>query len=460
IKQCILDLNDEYKLFFNIKIKKGYGISLNVYSISRPDILASLMLNFPELQRVITEDQYKNKKTLLSCDKEMKSYFEVSSKFISDREIKLQLLAANACYFRYCKCKQELNETKRIRGFFINKHLLYQKLSENKQNVTNLIQTALKRYSSTEPGYSVVELMYKHILRSALFPAVVHTFLKRDLYELAKKEPFAFDFGKELSIKLTAIFPRLFVGPEYLVLYALMAFKERNTKSNYKVILISEHQSLGAINKLLLEKNLPGINCNLESHFKDIHVSKKDTIILLNSDLINFPEDSIPDYSFSGLLNEKQIYHIKEIVRDKKFQDIFVKEIDEHHVIYVKKDFKGNYFDVLKKCLGKLVFEGAITPDEETRLIQREKAGNQLIVDHFAIPHIVAETAIKSYRIFSIFIEKPVIVEKQKVSNILIVLVSEPQADKSNIFGYLYKKITGKKGSSPASREELLRMFH
>ena len=56
------------------------------------------------------------------------------------------------------------------------------------------------------------------------------------------------------------------------------------------------------------------------------------------------------------------------------------------------------------------------------KIVEREEAGNQLILNHISIPHIVT-LSVSDYRLFAIKPDRAITVENQEVYLMVIVLV-------------------------------------
>src|SRR5699024_8696602 len=76
--------------------------------------------------------------------------------------------------------------------------------------------------------------------------------------------------------------------------------------------------------------------------------------------------------------------------------------------------------------------------EEATRIIEREKSGNNLVISNFSIPHCISKKKDFCVSIF-VHLSEPVQVENSIVQNVLVTIMNPLMSSDINIFKYLYR---------------------
>lgn len=454
ILQNIKLLNDEYSQAFSILIIQGKGVSLEGKVVSRIDLLASLLQRFPDLIKVSSELSFDDKVNI-------KKYFDIASPLIvqmSDHITKFEIeqqIKAMALL--------ELTENSKIHkplivdinDFYLSKSELYAKLLLQKDEIMAVIKGCLQRYKVDSS--EITDLIYFHVVRSAVFPIVFSKLPINQKNEIQTSDPLSFDLTNELRIALNKIFPQIYLNNSFLVLYSLMAFKNQSKQDRQKILLLSDSNALGSINKMLVEQRIKNTTCILKVKTGSYDYEKYD-LVLWNSNVDPLLSASKVDYIFDGILNKKDTEKIQLTLTDKFYGQICRNELKKNQSLIYNERSK-DYFDVLSTCLDIFCGNGQILAEDCQALLSREGEGNQLTIESIAIPHVISNRIQSPFVILTIFLQNEVIIKSQKIDTILIVLVNQDVKDKGGIFKYLYGKLSKVPSGSNLNQVKLISMF-
>lgn len=433
IKDCLKKLSDAYQNVFSIEIKKGKGIYLRILRLSNEDILASLLLEFPHLIECLQE--------YIATKINGQNFCQIKKKLDLDKKIslrkKLQIISVLAISI----LQGNRNLDRQVDAFFAQKNDLLKKLEKQKSKIFELITSLMKHYSFYT-NQSIVCMIFEHISRSVLFPDVVQTVSKFDFQKIYLQNPFVFDFSQDLLEKLQNEFPEIFINQGYLALYALMAVKEMSYDEVHHLLLLSDQYSLASLNKMIIEKSIPDVECTVEQNiFKRTDYNESFDLVLVNNEM-KIDTGLKVDYFFPGLLGQDQVKLIKSKLERKLIgKKIFDQLNQKEHILNLQVQNNDNFFKILNVGFDKLIFQKLLLPEEKNKLLTRERQGNQLVIKNISIPHIITPFITTDFRIFLFRLNNYVLVDNKKVNQIMIILVSDLAKTKSNIFKYVYQYI-------------------
>ncbi|WP_297815652.1 hypothetical protein, partial [uncultured Lactobacillus sp.] len=278
-----------------------------------------------------------------------------------------------------------------------------------------------------------------HISRSAILPLYILK-NKSDVNAYLQRQPAAFDMAKKISLTLNQEYSPLYINPYYLGLYIMMALSIED-KSIYKLILVSQRPAVSSINKNIIEERIKGSRVFVVGDLEEIDLKNKDYTIILDAELIkNYKQENI-DYIVSSLITDSDIEKIQSIVRHKTFDKLL--ENARKAYTYELTNQSSDFIDLLSDFLDELIQKDLISSIEKDALLNRERAGNQLVIENFSLPHIISASE-KDFRLFEAILKRPVVVNNQFIDRILVVVIGTEVVNKSEIFNYLYEVINEK----------------
>ncbi|GBG94551.1 frv operon regulatory protein [Ligilactobacillus salitolerans] len=438
VLHCLALLNARYQQVFVIKTVQRRGILIQVKVTTRIDLLASLLQRFPDLLNLMNSPaQDKLSQELQQLLGVILPEFNQVREFITRVELEQQV---KACVLLATSCsasgaKSEIKD--RLQNCYLGKVALYHRLTEEKENLWMAIWNCLLQYQTAET--KICNLIYLHVVRAAIFPSIFSELPENQRKYIQASDPLAFDLAEELRLAINGKFPQIYVNQSFLVIYALMAFKEQERHNKQKILLISDSNALGAINKMLLQQALKNAECTLEVG-EEIQDQEQYDLTILSGKMVSDSGISKSDYFFEGILGDQDIEKIKTKLSDKYYGRICRQELSGSHILKYTST-SDHFLEVFTNCLQRVEDQGQISSKGSEALLTRESAGNQLVIGSVAVPHIVSNEIRQPYSILAVLLEKPVFLDEQKVTVILIMVVNRNVKDKGGIFKYLYREM-------------------
>ncbi|WP_071438746.1 HTH domain-containing protein [Oenococcus oeni] len=449
LKQEIHNLSEQYKDYFQIHIKKGVGVELTFTNLSPSDFLAAMIFEYPELKNQLIDSisNFRSQNELL--DKAQNDFYRVVSQYVSRQQVRLQEIAVVACYpllvcLGYCKANMQMIDI--IKWFFKQKINVYKQVTDKHNDILKLIDEDLAKYSIHVEVSEVDEIIFQHILRIALFPSLISATEKKQFSHLEAQNPFAFDFGYELSQRILFLLPNSVPQPDYLSLYGLAALGHHNNPK-VKLLMIADRQSIGATNQMIINQHIKGVTCSLviDSNFVKKNFQKNSyDLVIVNSERPELIGNGFKiSLAFTGILNDNQLKELETITKDYYFKNLIPELLVGNNVIFIN-NHTSDFFSVLISGLKKLIADKAISKNEGQMILEREREGNQLLINGVSIPHVTIPNTSDNYRILAIVPKEKPILNNENVYLLLIVLVGQMQIDKSSIFSYLFHLLKNK----------------
>ena len=420
VKECLVKLNLEYGGVLKVVLKQGTGLVLHISLENKIELLANLILNYPELN-LNQEVKYIPKLINLTFPTELISKDELKSEY------------------RACKCLNlDLNT---IDKYFSTKQKVLEQILSKKKLVQERIENIFLTNGFDKPTPEDMKRIFKHICRETLYPNLILK-NKEDIKLYLKDEPVAFDMGKHISLLIHKLMPQINVNTYYLALYVMMSLSHYD-KNIYRIIIVSRRRSISAINKMLIEEKINGSKVSIINDITSLKQYPSNFAVVLDSEILN--KDNALSKSFdlviSSLITANEIKTLQKILRHKTFDNLIQKM--NMHYTYQIKNLDTDFFDELCKFLNLLLDQKLISNIEANALINREQAGNQLIINNYSLPHVISANE-NEFRLFRAKLKRSVIVNNQFIDNILIVIIGMKVTNKSEIFKYLYDEISKK----------------
>ncbi|MBB1199338.1 HTH domain-containing protein [Enterobacteriaceae bacterium 89] len=315
-----------------------------------------------------------------------------------------------------------------------------------------LIQQLLNETLTAHPGGIVdaqlIEDLTGHVTRCAASPIWVAESRQGSMNNLKAAWPVAFD----MSIRFIALLrekPGIVVSDSDLIGLYFACALERHQTERQPVVLLSDQNAIATINKLAIERDV--LNCRVHiaaglSDLRGMCDELQPVCIINNSHLVL-------DESFGNVLNIRNIITPTGTGQIKDFLDTVFIHQNLERLFPTKASFHhdnqpgDSWKDICERISQRLVVAGHLTTDEAWRICQRELEGENLIVNQLAIPHCWSEKE-TSFRGFFISLSRPVTVNHEAVSHVLIACASASARHELKIFSYLartlYKHLPGK----------------
>ena len=417
LKELLKSLNEEYAEFIIFDLKQGTGIIIRANEAVKMDFLVNLLIEYPDLRKNLGFTAPDRSQLIFN-------YKAATNQFLTKDQLQVQLFVEN--YYKS--------------SIFIKDKLeLIYLLNIQRKKISEIIDQIFIENGFEEPNNNLTLQILNHISRSAILPLYILK-NKSDVNAYLQRQPAAFDMAKKISLTLNQEYSPLYINPYYLGLYIMMALSIED-KSIYKLILVSQRPAVSSINKNIIEERIKGSRVFVVGDLEEIDLKNKDYTIILDAELIkNYKQENI-DYIVSSLITDSDIEKIQSIVRHKTFDKLL--ENARKAYTYELTNQSSDFIDLLSDFLDELIQKDLISSIEKDALLNRERAGNQLVIENFSLPHIISASE-KDFRLFEAILKRPVVVNNQFIDRILVVVIGTEVVNKSEIFNYLYEVINEK----------------
>ncbi|KRN27922.1 transcription regulator [Lactobacillus selangorensis] len=439
IQRIIGYLREEAPEELKIKSKTGKGYYIQAELEVKLDFIADLILNIPELiQEKASQLDYKKIYDYLLTQNPINS-------FVLNNENWHQFTVQVDTTSYYLQSYQQIDSSDAeilsvISSWFNDKIKNLAKL--NIATIQELVANVNQNYHFEFRDDSLYQKILNHLNRSIAFPIYQLNELNEQMDLLKIRNPFLFDFGRELEIKFSDYLSSVYIDGDLLALYLIYAVQNKDD-SFVKILLYAERPSFGNINKLIISEKAVNVDVTLVTTKREEKNFRRDgqfSLYLYNGDSVGKTRDYY-DLKFTGIIDQKLISQLGEMSVDNYFKQNLGNFFPKINLVYLK----GNH-DVsktLKKGLDYFVENANMTETQKYDLIKREGEGNQLILNHISIPHAATNLPVP-FELFGILSEKKGKIENTAIKAILVVLVDKSLGSQTNIFGYLYRRLKEK----------------
>ncbi|KRK65486.1 transcription regulator [Companilactobacillus tucceti DSM 20183] len=415
-------LNNRYHGFINIVSKIGKGYQIEFKKITEVDLLAYLIFNNPKFIQNIPELDLP---TINKIIEKNKQYIPPEvNKYLVSKQITAQLIALNIC---------KVEDTQ---DFYLDKIETLNKL--NTSFIKEVLRKVTNKYGLRLDETTLVTDITEHLCRNNLFPTFISASLIKQIKDIKIKNPFAFDLANDFRKTIENKIPDISINDEYIGLYVVRAMDIMSEDKNIKILMYTYQRSIANINENILLENIN--NINLKSVYSKDEFEKFVKTNHYDISIMNGPnrgDSGQFDISINGIINQQHISYLKRITSNYYINKNLSNILTPNNYLNLANS-NGNYLSNLKIGLSEFKNRDLLSDDLIQTLINREEAGNQLIIDGvIAVPHATAN--IKFGNIFAIKLDNPVNLNNNLINLILNVVINDQEEESRQIFSYLYK---------------------
>ncbi|MBC6308600.1 PTS transporter subunit EIIA [Listeria sp. FSL L7-1582] len=302
-----------------------------------------------------------------------------------------------------------------------------------------ILQRQGEQYGALVFDMELVEQLVGHLKRSIAYPIILHDRKLHNISNIKAVYPLAFDLSITFVANVNELFGIELYDIDLIGLYFSCAM-ERGRQAAAKVVLFSDQYAVASINKQMIEREIQTVEVIVVMHQKDLQqtLEQQDIKLLLNNHAV------YPDMDAGVACIE-----IKKIITKLELQEIqdTLEKIDVRKNIctFFPKDLAMDYDNkaeedwdmIVRGICEELVEKAILTPDEAFKIQEREQKGNNLVINHLALPHCTTE---RNQAFFAVFVHlvRPVQVDGTLVQNALIACVNPNVSTELKVFSYLY----------------------
>ncbi|MFO6298123.1 PTS sugar transporter subunit IIA [Rahnella selenatireducens] len=309
------------------------------------------------------------------------------------------------------------------------------------------IRAVLTRIATPLPGLIDEELIAQltaHIQRSVACPMILPVASLHDFRKIKTTYPQAFDFSLSFVRELNQSLAVDFYEDDWAGLYFACAL-ERTQSAALNLVIYAEYLSMATLNKEIIEREISGVNVIIATHPEQmiacLHHQK--VALILNN-----------HRQFPDLKNAPAVWSVSELVGHRELEQLRARlaglMLYQHSAVCFPKDLSFTYANSPQEnwqtAIGgicqHLVRCGALTSAESDLIVAREAQGENLIINHLAVPHCSGQREQPFIGIF-VHLENPLLIERQRVHNVLVVCVNARGRQDLKMFSHLADALNG-----------------
>ncbi|EUJ18526.1 frv operon regulatory protein [Listeria grandensis FSL F6-0971] len=308
---------------------------------------------------------------------------------------------------------------------------------------TNELQLILQRqaeqYSTPVYDMELVEQLAGHLKRSIAYPIILHDRKLHNIANIKAVYPLAFDLSITFVASANAVFGMELYDIDLIGLYFSCAM-ERIKQASAKVVLFSDQYAVASINKQMMEREIQTVEVIVVTHQQELQqiLEQQEIKLLLNNHAM-----------FQDIQVDVECIDIKQVITKIELQAIqdTLEKIDVRKNIrtFFPEELAMDYDNkadedwdmIVHGICEQLVEKAVLSPDEALKIQEREQKGNNLVINHLALPHCTTQ---RSQAFFAVFVHlaNPVQVDGTVVQNALFACVNPNVSTELKVFSYLY----------------------
>ena len=283
----------------------------------------------------------------------------------------------------------------------------------------------------------LVDNITGHLLRCVSAPIWVPEHRQSSMNNLKAAWPAAFD----MSLRFIALLREQLAIPlfdsDLIGLYFACAL-ERHQNERLPVILLSDQNAIATINQQAIERDV--LNCRViiaRTPGDVFSISQEvEPLLIVNNSHYLLDESVKNVLTIKNIISSAGTEHIKSFLATAFIRQQPERFFSESGSFHYSNPPDEDWCNLIRQICTQLVVQNHITYDEAQRICAREGEGENLIVNHLAIPHCWSEQK-RRFRGFFITLAHAVQVNNEPVSHVLIACAAADARHELKIFSYL-----------------------
>jgi putative frv operon regulatory protein len=314
------------------------------------------------------------------------------------------------------------------------------------------VRGVLMRVATPLPGLIDEELISQltaHIQRSVACPAILPVTALHDFRKIKTTYPQAFDLSLSFVRELNQSLAIDFNDDDWAGLYFACAL-ERTQSAALNLVIYSEYLSMATLNKEIIEREISGVNVIIATHPEQLIASlHHQPVALVLNNHRHYPHIENP-----LLKNAPAVWSVSELVGHRELEQLRVRlaglMLYQHSAVCFPQHLsftyanapQDNWQTVIGEICQHLVRREALTIAEAELIVAREAQGENLIINHLAVPHCSGQREQPFIGIF-VHLQNPLLIEDQRVQNMLVVCVNARGRQELKMFSHLADALNG-----------------
>lgn len=283
----------------------------------------------------------------------------------------------------------------------------------------------------------LVENITGHLLRCVCAPMWIPEHRQSSMNNLKAAWPAAFDMSLRFIALLRERLNIPLFDSDLIGLYFACAL-ERHQNERQPVILLSDQNAIATINQQAIERDVLNCRVIIARTPADVQAISQEIepLLIINNSHYLLDEAIKNTLTIKNIITSANTEQIKNFLATafiRQQPERFFSEAGSFHY-HNQPDERWQH--ITQRICARLVTQNLITEDEAQRICMREDEGENLIVNHLAIPHCWSEQQ-RRFRGFFITLAHPILVNNEPVNHVLIACAAADARHELKIFSYL-----------------------
>lgn len=306
------------------------------------------------------------------------------------------------------------------------------------EQVQRMLQRLAEQYNTSVYDLELVEQLTAHLKRSIAYPILLHDRKLHNIANIKAVYPLAFDLSIAFVARANEQFGMELYDIDLIGLYFSCAM-ERMKQPASKVLLFSDQYAVASINKQMIEKELPAIELILVMHRQELNsvLEQQDIKLILNNAPFQEVNSDVTQISIKQVITKAELQTIQDTLEKIDVHKNIKTYFPEALAMNYRNKLSDNWDAVIAGICKQLEANGTLSEEETVKIKEREQKGDNLVINHLAVPHCTTQ---RNQAFFAVFVHliHPVEVDGTLVQNVLVACVNPNVSTELKVFSYLY----------------------
>lgn len=447
VAEKLLRLKQRYERAFCLSSRPGLGHFIDVPEDKRIILLANLLKRDPLLIPLPGITTGNIEKLYAACGA-IDAYPQISGEYLTSLILavyalrnQLTVIWPESRHFSLKNAVEQAdiylsNKTFRTLTGLLEKQRR-QAMTISSDTVVSLLQSIPGVTSLNIIDDPLIENITGHLLRCLSAPVWLPEHRQGSMNNLKAAWPAAFDMSLRFLALLREKLDIPLFDSDLIGLYFACAL-ERHQNERQPIILLSDQNAIATINQLAIERDV--LNCRVmiartPSEVTAMSLEVEPILIVNNSHQLL--EDSLNNVlTIKNIITSAGTEQIKNFLTTAFIRQQPERFFSSQGSFHYANTPDESWQSITTQICSQLTALGLITDDEAQRICAREEEGENLIVNHLAIPHCWSEQG-RHFRGFFITLDHPLLVNNEPVHHLLVACAAADARSELKVFSYL-----------------------
>lgn len=309
--------------------------------------------------------------------------------------------------------------------------------SINEATISELVNKLWQEHGLGEYDQQLVNDLTAHIARCAACPVWLQESRQGSMNNLKAAWPIAFDLSISLINQIKQHLNVEIYDSDLIGLYFACAL-ERNQGEHHTIVLLASQNAIATINQMAIERELLNCRVAIARTAAELYAICEEIapVLVINNSHFLLETLSAETLTIKNIITPAAINLIKERVEYALIKQNLPSFIPPEFSFLHPNQPGENWLMVIGEVCAELVNRGLLGEEEAQRVYLRETEGENLVVNHLAIPHCWGESG-DHFRGYFVQLAHPVIINSETVWHVLLACTSTAARKELKIFSYL-----------------------